>query len=192
MNQPDPGAPAIISIGVIADTHVPDRVSMLATGIFTTLARLKVDAIIHAGDITTVKVLQDLNTIAPVHAVCGNRDLLLLRQLPLYKQLEFNGVTIGISHGHGNLGHYLRDKMAYATVGYRFARYHDFLLATFPTAKILVFGHTHVPVCLWEGDRLFFNPGSACACRQNDYNPRLGVLRIHPTGRVEVEQHSIA
>jgi hypothetical protein len=191
MNQPDPGSPAMISIGVVADTHVPDRVSMLATGLLTTLARLKVDAILHAGDITTPKVLQDLNTIAPVHAVCGNRDILLIKQLPLFTQLTFNGVTIGLSHGHGNLGHYLRDKLAYASVGYRFARYRELLIRSFPTARVMIFGHTHVPVCLWEDNRLFFNPGSTYPCRANDYNPRLGVLRIHPTGRVEVEHHSI-
>lgn len=56
-----------LTAGVISDTHgvlVPEAMNIL----------MGVDLIIHAGDIDTPAVLNELNRIAPVVAVLGNMD----------------------------------------------------------------------------------------------------------------------
>ena len=59
-------------IGVVADTHIPDRTRELPAEIFDHLHG--VDMILHAGDVSRQIVLDRLATIAPVIAVQGNRD----------------------------------------------------------------------------------------------------------------------
>ena len=79
---------------MVADTHVPDRLARLPSGLAAALAG--VDAILHAGDVTTGPVLDQLNTIAPVHAVRGNRDFFL--RLPLDRVLEFGEDAQHLEH----------------------------------------------------------------------------------------------
>lgn len=59
-------------IGVISDTHVPVRARVLPGAVFEVLAG--VDLILHAGDLVTLDVLDELAAIAPVMAVHGNVD----------------------------------------------------------------------------------------------------------------------
>lgn len=59
-------------IGVISDTHVPVRARALPGAVFDIFAG--VDLILHAGDLITLDVLAELQTIAPVLAVHGNVD----------------------------------------------------------------------------------------------------------------------
>jgi predicted phosphodiesterase len=66
-----------IVIGVVADTHVPDRVNALHPDLLQELATREVDYIFHAGDCSTSCVLDELRAIAPVFAVAGNRDWFL-------------------------------------------------------------------------------------------------------------------
>src|SRR5512143_3962257 len=94
------------TLGVIADSHIPDRMRDLPQGVYPALAG--VEAILHAGDVCTQRVLDALAAIAPVYAVAGNRDFFL--KLPLERQLTFDGVTIGLTHGHGGWRGYLREK----------------------------------------------------------------------------------
>ena len=59
-------------IGVISDTHVPVRARALPGQVFRIFAG--VDLILHAGDLVTLDVLDELQAIAPVLAVHGNVD----------------------------------------------------------------------------------------------------------------------
>jgi len=91
----------MITLGIIADTHVPDRVPQLNPRIFSIFREAGVQAILHAGDACSSDVLSQLGEIAPVHAVRGNRDSTRLAYLPRKLTLEFGGLTIGMMHGHG-------------------------------------------------------------------------------------------
>jgi predicted phosphodiesterase len=188
------------TIGVIADTHIPDRLRKLPDGLLPGLTAARVSLILHAGDIISPLVLDLLGEVAPVIAVKGNRDWAL--KLPLIHTLDLYGVKVGLTHGHGGLIPYLLDKIRHIRHGYQFERYQDHLLATFTpqsiTAapcpggnlsrlKVIVYGHTHVPELRWENDILFFNPGAAIACLQNGFKPRYGLLRFYEGGRVEGE-----
>ena len=87
-------------IGVLADTHIPDRSRRLNPKIADIFRAAKVELILHAGDISIPRVLRKLEEIAPVHAVRGNRDLFWSANLPMHRVLEIEGNKIGMTHGN--------------------------------------------------------------------------------------------
>lgn len=122
-----------IRIGLISDTHGllrPEAVRALAG----------VARIIHAGDIGGREVLEDLRSIAPVHAVRGNNDRdAWSRSLPLRLSLTVAGVHIHVLHDLKELDFDTADG------GYR----------------VVVAGHSHKPAVVERNGVLFVNPGSA-------------------------------
>ena len=111
------------TIGVVADTHVPDRVSALHPGLIDGLHAARVDQIFHLGDVCVNRVLDELGQVAPVSAVRGNRDWLLSPPPPWTCTLTFHGVRVLLAHGQGGFFTYWFDKVLYVLVGYRFERY---------------------------------------------------------------------
>ena len=100
------------------------------------------DVVLHAGDVVEAAVLSALSDRAPVHAVLGNNDRGI--RLPEVLELELGGVRLAMVHDSG------------ARTG-RERR----LARRFPTAGVVVFGHSHAP--LVEGGldgQLLVNPGS--------------------------------
>ena len=70
-------------IGLISDTHVPDRIKEIPKKVLEAFDG--VDLIIHSGDLTSIKVIEDLEKIAPVIAIQGNMDRLNGINLEKYK-----------------------------------------------------------------------------------------------------------
>ncbi len=175
----------IITLGVVSDTHVPDRKRTLDPRVLTLFQQRGVEAILHAGDVCVPGVLDQLGEIAPVYAVRGNRDWVFLRDLPLERRLTFGGVTIGLTHGHGRWQTYLKDKVYFlAHDGYQDERLLPRLLAGFPEAKVIVFGHSHLKLNRWIDGKLIFNPGSPHVSHQKDPANSLGFLHISEAGEV--------
>jgi putative phosphoesterase len=105
--------PQVHRIGVIADTHVPSALHCLPDSLATALAG--VDHIVHAGDLVSLSVLDELNAIAPTTAVVGNCDPPeVARHLPARATLEVAGRRVGIQHGHQS--HFLQNQ--YVARGY--------------------------------------------------------------------------
>lgn len=130
-------------IGVLSDTHVPDRQKAIPEAILQGFRG--VDLIIHAGDLTTLAVLDVLSTIAPVHAVWGNMDPPGVRdRLDKTALIQVAERTIAVMHGQGAPG----DTEALAR-------------RSFPEADVVVFGHTHRAFQEYRGKTLIFNPGAA-------------------------------
>ena len=128
---------------VLADTHVrADRRRDLPAEVWDVADRAHL--ILHAGDVMTASLLDDLADRAPLRAVLGNNDAGLEARLPEIDQVELAGVRIGLVHDSG------------PTKG-RAAR----MRRRFPDADVVVFGHSHQPLDEegLEGQRLF-NPGS--------------------------------
>jgi len=171
-------------VGVLADTHIPDRSRRLNPRVLELFRAARVQAILHAGDICIPAVLEELNRLAPVAAVRGNRDWTMRASLPIRQELTFSDVQVGLVHGHGSLSLYLLDKLHYIAAGYRFERYQRLLLRTLPDVRVIVFGHTHHPENHWEGSTLIFNPGSACCPDRSQRVPSIGILRFFPGQRV--------
>jgi putative phosphoesterase len=177
----------MLTLGVIADTHIPDRAPRLQPQIIPIFKQARVKAILHAGDISTPTVLEELRQVAPVYAVRGNRDWFMLRKLPDTLFLEFGSVPIVLTHGHGSLREYLVDKIQFINDGYLLERYQSRLQAAFPKARVIVFGHTHFAVNLWAEGQLLFNPGSAHFPGNDKKAPSLGLLHIEAGGKVSGE-----
>ena len=135
----------MVRIGVVSDTHVPGRARALPPVLFEALQGVAM--ILHAGDLTSSRVLEELGAIAPVYAVHGNMDPPeLAQQLPARRIVEVEGVKIGLIHGHRPD----RDR----------SRTPEWALGAFEGVQCVVFGHTHVPMCERRGGVLLFNPGS--------------------------------
>ena len=169
----------MIILGVLADTHVPDRARGLNPKVAEVFREAGVHAILHAGDISIPSVLEELTSIAPVTAVQGNRDWYRLSELPGKQSLSFEGVSVGLIHGHGSLKDYLIDKAHYLIYGIQEEVYIRRVMGVFPQAQVIVYGHTHLPRNACIGGKLLFNPGSACCVQENSARPSLGLLRLH-------------
>ena len=168
----------MLTLGVIADTHVPDRRRSLDPRVLETLRSRELQAILHAGDVSSPGVLAELEQIAPVYAVRGNRDWLWLRSLPSERIMTFAGVSIGMTHGHFGWFQYLLDRPYYTLHGYRHQRLLPRLLAKFPQTQVIVFGHGHLPLNEWIDGRLVFNPGSPHFPSEINIAPSLGFLYL--------------
>jgi putative phosphoesterase len=110
------------------------------------LERLRAaDAILHAGDLIAIEVLELLESLGPpVHAVHGNVDEPALRvRLPAVRLVEAEGARIVMTHDGGPADR-------------RLAR----LRARFPDADAVVFGHSHLPLHEERDGFHIFNPGS--------------------------------
>jgi putative phosphoesterase len=156
-----------VRVAVLADTHLKVGVEGLPLR-----ARKEVetaDVVLHAGDVLTATLLDELPV--PWHAVLGNNDHALVGTLPDRLELELGGVQVAMVHDTG----------ARAGRERRMRRW-------FPTADVVVFGHSHEP---WNATgvegQLLFNPGSAVQRRRQ---PRrtMGVLVL---GGGRVLEHEI-
>jgi len=182
----------MITLGVLADTHIPDRVAELPPLVLQRFRESQVTAILHAGDVSVPGVLKQLEEIAPVYAVRGNRDIFALRQLPLQVRLNFEGRSIGLAHGHGTFTRYLVDKIHRQVGGRLVERYVQRMLQTFPDVDVIVFGHLHVPCNLRIHGTLLFNPGSTSYPWPRNDPPTFGLLTLEqgkePIGEIIVLQ----
>jgi uncharacterized protein len=171
------------TIGVIADTHVPQRLNQLPPGIFTALRG--VDLILHAGDLTSLKVLHQLAEIAPVQAVVGNADL-FHTGLPLTRLIEVEGKQIGLVHGHGDFRQYLRAKVRELFV-FNEEYYLNLVRHSFGQVDAIVFGHTHRFHHSIRSGAMLFNPGPIAPRYYNTPGPQIGKLHVsHDSIEVEV------
>jgi len=176
------------TLGVLSDTHIPDRARLLPPRLLEIFRTEEVDAILHAGDICTPSVIQELEEIAPVHAVRGNRDIYALRHLPAQVNLTFAGFKVGMVHGHGRLHNYLADKARFLVFGLQEDRYRKRVIKALPGVDVMVFGHLHRRINEWSEGVLLLNPGSACCPDGNAGNPpSLAVLRLQPESQPVVE-----
>ncbi|HEY8172443.1 MAG TPA: metallophosphoesterase family protein [Dehalococcoidia bacterium] len=116
-------------IGIVSDTHgyVDPRLAPALRG---------VEAIVHAGDVGGIQVLDELRAIAPLYAVHGNNDEKLGRLgLPLHLDFELDGIRFHLVH-----------QLPHAQPG---------------DAHVVVFGHSHRTLIERRDGLLYVNPGAA-------------------------------
>lgn len=147
-------------IGVISDTHIPERADKIPGEVLKIFKG--VDLIIHAGDLTSLNVLDVLGRIAQVKAVHGNMDHQeVVCNLPEKQVVKIGNFSIGIIHGRGHPDHLL-----------------DFVAKQFKeNVDAVIFGHSHKPFNEKRGGILFFNPGSPTDKAFSPYNS-CGILKI--------------
>jgi uncharacterized protein len=144
-------------IGLISDTHMPDRCEALPPGVFDVLRG--VDMLLHAGDVGELQVLDQLSAIAPVVAVHGNDDTAeAQRELPYQQIITVAGVRIVLSHCH--FPDRATELASRQTDSWETKLAHRAAFGTRAGAPIVVFGHTHIPMVEHYADVLLINPGA--------------------------------
>jgi putative phosphoesterase len=152
-------------LGVISDTH-----GLLRREVFDVFR--EVDHIFHAGDIGSLSLLTELESLAPVTAVYGNTDDWDVRaRVPKVAKVQLDGFEIVVTHG---------DQFGSPTP--------DALYAAYPDAEIILYGHTHKPLLtLVDLVVTVMNPGAA-GQRRFDILPSVGILELEtgipPRGRL--------
>jgi len=153
----------VTRIVVLSDTHIRrGRSRRLPDEVYAALG--EADRIVHAGDVLIPELLDELAGFAPTTAVLGNNDVEL--SLPETDTVDVDGVRISVIHDSG------------PRVG-RPAR----LRRRFPDTDVVIFGHSHLPVCEPGVDgQLLFNPGSPTERRRAPHRT-YGVLETD-AGRI--------
>jgi hypothetical protein len=162
------------TLGVITDTHIPQRIEALPPRVFEVFRGA--DRILHAGDINSQRVLDQLAEIAPVDAVAGNADL-FRHGLPLTRVIEVEERRIGLVHGHGDWLRYLRSKVR-DQFSYGEERYLKIVQRSFGPVDAIVFGHTHRFYQVERSGVLLFNPGPVAPDFYNTPGPQVGLLHV--------------
>ena len=146
-----------MKIGILSDTHDLLRPEV-------TDALQGCDYILHGGDISSQRILDRLEQIAPVKVVRGNNDKEWAEHLPLFLDFELGGLHIYMTHKKKDLP---GDLTAY---------------------DLVIYGHSHQYAEIWQepvgrNRTLLLNPGS-CGPRRVIQPITLAILRIDPDGWV--------
>lgn len=157
-----------MKVAVISDTHTTGSSRPVPEGAWPYLE--SADHILHAGDVVEPSLLDELKALAPLTVVMGNCDGWDIKEWGATDtaEVELGGVKIAMVHDSGPRdGRRARMKRA------------------FPDARVVVFGHSHLPWNEDDGDLLLFNPGSATWKRQAP-TTSMGLLWID-NGTIEAE-----
>jgi uncharacterized protein len=158
---------AAMRVVVLSDTHAPRRWKSCPPLVAAHLR--DADLVLHAGDVCTAAVLDELSQYAPVHVVAGTNDgddVIAWGAEPAL-ELDLAGLPVGMVHDSGQAGG-------------RLAR----MRRAFPAVRLVVFGHSHIPLDQADEHLRIFNPGSPTDRRRQPHGT-LGVLRIEDGALLE-------
>ena len=153
-------------IGLISDTHIPTHAKELPKQLEEVFRG--VDLILHAGDIYTISVLDELERLAPVLAAEGDDEPPVTALDPRVKRkhiLNLDGVTIWLVH-----------EMYWIPP--------PFDPNTAP--GVIVLGHTHQTYLKRDNGLLQVSPGSATFPRYRSEPGTVGLLTVH-SGKADVK-----
>ena len=136
-------------VGVLSDTHgfINEEVQIQLS---------KCDVILHAGDIGSIQVIDQLKKISRiVIPVCGNNDVEIkwathehaaLNKILDIADIKFPGGNVIVMHGD-----------QYFSAKNR----HEKMRQHYPNAKAIIYGHSHKLVCDFDEHPWVLNPGAA-------------------------------
>ncbi|MEP6953605.1 MAG: metallophosphoesterase family protein [Solirubrobacteraceae bacterium] len=157
-------------LAIISDTHLPRGSRALPPACVAHLRAA--DLILHAGDVSTLAVLEEIRALGPpVAAVHGNVDDEGVRgALPAARLIQAGAARIAMVHDAGPVaGRLARMQARFGASG----------------AGSVVFGHSHIP--LHERDPRtgfqLFNPGSPTD-RRRQFVHTMGLADVGPGGAV--------
>jgi putative phosphoesterase len=149
-----------LRVVVLSDTHAPRRWKRCPPAVAEQLRGA--DLVLHAGDVCTASVLEELAAYAPVRAVLGNNDGpdVAAWGAPETLELDLDGLRVGVIHDSG-------------PASGRVAR----LRRRFQECDFVLFGHSHIPMDVAQDGFRILNPGSPTDRRRQPHGT-LAVLRI--------------
>lgn len=147
-------------IGLISDTHIPEVISRLPEKIAETFKG--VDLILHAGDVFSPDVLDELEKIAPVLCARGDDDY-YRQEDPRIKEvhnLTLEGISLGLVHAlpyplvspHPAPSWRKEESWKNLELAIKYR------LGVLP--RVVVFGHMHQPLVKEHNSLYIINPGS--------------------------------
>ena len=143
-----------MKIGILSDTHYPDKTSHVPDLVFDTFRKERVELILHAGDLTSRELKGAFEDIAPMIAVRGNLDMPIF---PEEQIVKVEDMKIGLIHGH-----------QFLSPDSQVLKYKALEMGV----DLLIFGHTHRfffnKYCISEKDVMLLNPGSPTVPRRSD------------------------
>jgi len=152
-------------IAVVADTHGRPHSALVSQ-----VTQNRPALILHGGDIGAGTLLDDLEAIAPVVAVRGNvdsRDLSLPDSVDLTLERPTQPrLRLLLTHIAVHRTHLIRSTRSRAQAA---------------DARLVVYGHSHLPFVGRDGRFALFNPGSA-GPRRFRLPITFGVLELGPRG----------
>ena len=160
-----------MKLGILSDTHDLLRPEVLS-------ALSGVDAILHAGDIGSRRILDQLKAAAPLYAVRGNADRAdrfadareitkeFPANLPEFQDIALDGIRIFMTHKKKDLP---KDLSPY---------------------DLVVVGHSHQYAQTQQGRTVILNPGS-CGPRRF-YQPVTMALATAAEGKIDIRRIDIA
>jgi len=155
-----------MKIGITGDTH----------GDMSTVRQIvklapPVERWLHTGDHAGDAVILESMTGLPMTKVLGNCDY-DDRIANIDEIFVCEGFKIWLTHGHRYMGHTHIEELAW--------------WAKQLEVDIVVYGHTHVPMVKYYGDKLLINPGSTARPRGGS-KPSFAVLTLKKGEKPEVE-----
>ena len=146
-------------IGVISDTHglLREEVKERLQGC---------DRILHAGDINTPSVMEELNTIAPTCLVRGNADKAWAEAIPETQVIDDLGIRVFMIHNRKQIDGKLEP------------------------CDLVIFGHSHKYEEKHEDGSIWLNPGS-CGPRRFRLPVTMAMLYIEDDGSFRIERIDI-
>ena len=147
-----------MKLGVLSDTHGLLRPEVLP-------ALEGVDAILHAGDVGHISILEALRAIAPVYAIAGNVDIQgPTSALPRNEAFEIGGHFLYMLHVLEELD--IHPKAS--------------------GISAVIYGHSHKPLIEYRHGVLFLNPGS-CGPRRFSLPTTLAYVYLEPNKPARAE-----
>lgn len=143
-------------IGVISDTH-----GLLRENVIEHLK--KCDVILHAGDIQSGKILEQLEAIAKTYTVLGNTDKELAADIPSTLHLELYGLRIFMIHNHKHIEEDISG------------------------SHLVIYGHSHKYEMTSRNGQVWLNPGS-CGPRRFTLPVTMAVIDIASDGSYNISR----
>ena len=134
------------TVAILSDTH-----GLLREEVKEQLATA--DVIIHAGDINTMEIVEQLRGYAPLYVVRGNNDKEWAEELPHCLQFQIEGVRIFLVHNKKDIPKDIKE------------------------VDVIIYGHSHrYDDRMIEGFHMF-NPGS-CGNRRFDLEITMAIMHV--------------
>ena len=166
-------------VGLIADTHMPGSLEALWPQAVE--AFKDVDCILHAGDLHTIDIVDELSRLAPTYVSIGNGDVGIIdERLRQNWMLELGGIKVGLIHRLPS-----PERKSAAVIGKHVQRHFG------DQPDVVIFGHTHLEGVYQLDEMLCVNPGSPTLPRNQSLRMgTIGYLDID-AGRVSASIHQI-
>lgn len=148
-----------VRIGLISDSHISTERAALPPEVMQVFQG--VDLILHAGDIYTPPVLDELESLAPIFAARGDDDWLDDHRVKSTQVLEVGDLRIGLIHDFGYCGD--TGEIVQKLFGM--------------SLDVVVYGHTHQAKIAMSDGILLIGPGS-CTVPCRGFPGSVGILEI--------------